>query len=207
MFGFTGRVLARAAIFALLLAAPAPGALAEAIEDEKGFHLGLKLMGSSLHADNLAGDEFFIKDDGGGVQLDIGYRFNRTFMLELSFGGAGHSTSVPAIDAQFVEGLLLGYYRFSPLRAFRPFLKGGFGGYSLTIEEGAASARIEGGGIALGGGFRYFFSPHFSAGLDLTHNIIKYDTAGIDVGGFTYEWEIDEDGAETSLGLAFGYSF
>jgi hypothetical protein len=201
------RISMAAAIAVFMLFIFSAGATAEVIEDEKGFHLGLKLMGSSLHADNETDETFFIKDDGGGLQLDVGYRFNRTFMLELCLGGATHTTSDPAIDATFAEALILGYYRFSPERAFRPYIKGGFGGYALRVEEGSVNTRLEGGGLALGGGFRYFFSPYFSLGLDLTHNIIRYDTAGLDVEGFSYEWAIEEDGAETSLGLMFGYSF
>lgn len=183
------------------------GAAAETIEDEKGFHLGIKFAGSSLHSDEDSDADFFIKDDGGAVYLDIGYRFNPTFMLELSIGGATHSTSDPGIDTRFEVIQVLGYYRFSPDRAFRPYLKGGFGGYGLFVEEGSLSSRIKGGGIALGGGFRFFFSPHFSIGVDLTHNIVRYDHAEVSLEGFSYEWEVEEDGSATSLGVMFGYSF
>ncbi|MFC1799385.1 outer membrane beta-barrel protein [Candidatus Eisenbacteria bacterium] len=183
------------------------GASAEAIEDDKGFYLGLKFAGSSLHIEDDPDGEFFIKDDGGGVQLDIGYRFNPTFMLELSIGGANHETSDQAIDARFEIVQFLGYYRFSPQSAFRPYLKGGFSGNSLHIDTGSASWRVSGGGVAIGGGFKYFFSPHFSLGLDLTHSIIQYDSAEVGVEGFTYEWEIEENGAATALALQFGYSF
>ncbi|MFH1313759.1 MAG: outer membrane beta-barrel protein [Candidatus Eisenbacteria bacterium] len=198
-----------AAVTLFLLSVLAAGAAAENPEDEKGFYLGLKLMGSSLHADNTtdADEVLYIKDDGGGVQLDFGYRFNRTFMLEFCVGGANHETSDPAIDARFEVFQIFGYYRFSPERAFRPYLKGGFGGYGLYVEEGPVNWRIKGGGVALGGGFRYFFAPYFCMGLDFTHNIIQYDTAAMEVEGFSYEWAIDEHGAMTSLGVTFGYSF
>jgi len=182
-------------------------ASAEAIEDDKGFYLGLKFAGSSLHIEDDPDAEFFIKDDGGGVQLDIGYRFNPAFMLELSVGGAEHETSDQAIDARFEIVQILGYYRFSPQSAFRPYLKGGFSGNSLHIDVGSASWRVSGGGVALGGGFKYFFSPHFSLGLDLTHSVIQYDNAEVGIEDFTYEWEIDESGAATALALQFGYSF
>jgi hypothetical protein len=182
-------------------------AVAEEAEDDKGFYLGLKFMGSSLHTDPGDDEAFFIKDDGGGVVLDIGYRFNPAFMLELSVGGANHETSDPKIDARFETVQFFGYYRFSPERPFRPYLKGGFGGYGLLVEEGSVNWRVEGGGVALGGGFRYFFSPHFSLGLDFTHNIVRYDKATIGIEGLSYQWAIDENGSMTSLGLQFGYSF
>jgi hypothetical protein len=182
-------------------------ASAEAVEDDKGFYLGLKFSGSSLHIEDCSDDEFFIKDGGGGLHLDIGYRFNPTFMLELSIGGAEHETSDQAIDARFESVQLLGYYRFSPQNAFRPYLKGGFSGNSLDIDVGSAGWEVSGGGVVLGGGFRYFFSPHFSLGLDLAHSIIQYDNAEIGIEGFTYEWQIEENGAATALALQFGYSF
>ena len=198
-----------AAVTLFLLSVLCTGAMAENPEDEDGFYLGLKFTGSSLHADNStdADEIFYIKDDGGGLQLDIGYRFNRTFMLEFSVGGANHETSDPAIDARFEVAQLLGYYRFSHDRAFRPYIKGGFGGYGLYVEEGPVDWRLKGGGVAFGGGFRYFFAPYFCIGLDFTHNIIQYESAVVGVEGFSYEWAIDEYGAMTSLGVVFGYSF
>ncbi len=201
----TGAALCAASMCALLLLSST--AAAEVTEDDRGFSLGVTLIGSSLHVDTDANEDLFIDDGGGGLALDVGYRFNPTFLLELCVGAANHNTSDPAIDARFEEVQVLGYYRFSPGSAFRPYLKGGFGGYGLHVEEGSISTRVEGGGVALGGGFRYFFSPHFSIGLDLTHNIIRYDTATVSLEGFSYEWAIDEDGAATTLGLAFGYSF
>ncbi|MFH1311972.1 MAG: porin family protein [Candidatus Eisenbacteria bacterium] len=200
-------ILISSAAIILLCAVLTTAASAETVEDDEGFYLGLKFAGSSLHIENDPDAEFFVKEDGGGVLLDFGYRFNPTFMLELSVGGANHETSDQAIDARFEIVQILGYYRFSPQRAFRPYLKGGFSGNSLHIDVDSASWRVKGGGIALGGGFKYFFSPHFSLGVDLTHSIIQYDNAEIAIEGFTYEWEIEEQGAATALALQFGYSF
>jgi len=191
----------------LICVASAGAMAADTIEDDKGFYLGLKFTGSSLYLEDNGDAAFHVKDDGDGVVLDIGYRFNPTFMLEMSVGGADHKTSDPAVDARFEMIHILGYYRFSPQSAFRPYLKGGFSGNNLVIDVGSASWRVKGGGIALGGGFRYFICPHFSLGLDLTHSIIQYDNAEIAVEGFTYEWGIEEQGEATALGLQFGYSF
>ncbi len=188
-----------------LLLAPSM-ARAEAVEDESGFHLGLKLAAASLHADETA-PEFRIEEEGGGVQLDIGYRFNPVFMLEMVLGGSNHETSDSTIDARTEFVQLFAYYRFSPERSLRPYIKGGFAGHALVLESESVEARIRGGGLAFGGGFRYFLSPRFSIGLDLTHNIIKYDEAELSVGQFSYEFDIDEHGESTTLGLMFGYSF
>ena len=52
----------------------APGtAKAGAVEDPKGFFLGLKFANATLDADQSS-SVFFIKEDGGGVQLDISVR-------------------------------------------------------------------------------------------------------------------------------------
>lgn len=193
-----------ACAFVLLLASSI--SRAEAVEDEKGFFLGLKFVGASLQQDEQS-DVFYIKDDGGGLQLDIGYRFNPVFMLEIVAGGSTHDTSDPKIDAQMTSVQLFGYYRFMPENAFRPYIKGGFAGYGLVLEAGSASVEVDGGGVAFGGGFRYFLSPHFSFGVDFTYNMIQYDKAKLSLGELSYETSIDENGGLATIGIAFGYSF
>lgn len=187
--------------------APADSTSAKYVEDKSGIYLGLKFVGSTLHAEDKGEDSFFIKDDGGGVQFDIGYRFNRAFSLEFALGTANHETSVQEIDASIYSVWILGYYRFSPHSAFRPFIKFGLGGHGLDVAYGEASARLNGGGVALGAGFNYFFTSHFAIGLDLTTNIIQYDTATIALGSDEYSFEVDEEGSLTTLGLAFSYNF
>jgi len=181
-------------------------ARAEAVEDESGIYLGLKLAGASLHTDEMS-SVFYVEDEGGGVQLDIGYRFNPVFTLEIVLGGSNHDTSDPMIEAKMESVQLFASYRFSPERSFRPYIKGGFAGYALVLESGSVSARISGGGVAFGGGFRYFLSPRFSLGVDLTHNMIRYDEAELSLGQFSYESSIDEHWEATTLGMIFGYSF
>jgi hypothetical protein len=199
---------ALAAVMSILLSSmlSAPS-YAQTKEDESGFYLGLKFIGSSLHAEESAEGEFFIKDDGGGVLVDIGYRFNPVFSLELALGGASHDTSDPKISAGFQSIQFFGFYRFSSERPFRPYLKGGFGGYALELNQGSLKMRIEGGGVAFGGGFRFFFTSHFSIGVDFTHNIINYEEALLTLEGFSVGTSIDEEGSMTSLGLTFSYSF
>ncbi len=178
----------------------------EVSEDESGIYLGIRFNGSSLHTDS-EGDELFIKDDGGGVALDGGYRFNRSFSLELSISGANHDTSAESISAVISSVTISGYYRFSPGSAFRPYLKGGMGGYALRLEEASVTGTIEGGGVCMGGGFRFFFTPHFALGVDLTLNIIEYDQAQLHLGEFSLGSDIDEEGSYTTLGISFLYGF
>lgn len=178
------------------------------VDRERGFYLGLRFIGSSLHVDDDGESAFFVKDDGGGLQLYAGYSFNRVFSLVLVAGGANHETSIQAIDANFGFLQILAHYRFQPGKSFRPYIKGGLGGYGLELTDNNASVRIEGGGIPIGGGFDYFFSRHFSLGVDFTHNIINYNQLEIDLGGgATAGFELDEEGDMTSLGLAIAYYF
>lgn len=200
----------KSAILLLTLVAlvfPASTAHAQKEDRSRGFYLGIKFIGSSLHVDEDGESDFFVKDDGGGIQFHAGYSFNRVFSLELAFGGANHETSVQSIDADFALFQLFVHYRFSPGRAFRPYIKGGLGGYGLVLKDNNKSVRIDGGGVPIGGGFDYFFSKHFSLGVDLTHNIISYDKVKVDFGAPTDGLDIDQAGAMTSLGLALAYYF
>jgi hypothetical protein len=189
------------------LVLPASTVHAQKEDRSRGFYLGIKFIASSLHVDEDGESDFFVKDDGGGIQLHAGYSFNRVFSLELAVGGANHETSVQSIDADFALFQLFVHYRFSPGRAFRPYIKGGVGGYGLVLKDNEKSVRIDGGGVPLGGGFDYFFSKHFSLGVDLTHNIISYDEVKVDFGEPTDGLDIDQAGAMTSLGLALAYYF
>jgi len=199
-----GRALGLLVAAAMSLAAPA-GAQEEG--RDRGFYLGLRFAASGLGVDDDGASGFFVKDDGGGVQLFTGYSFNPVFSLQLELGVAGHETSVQAIDAAFGSVALLAHYRFAPGRDFRPYIKGGLGGYGLVLTDNQAEVRIEGGGVPIGGGFDFFFSRHFSLGVDFTYNIITYNKVTVDLGEFTAGFDIDEDGAQSSLGLALAYYF
>ncbi len=198
------------ALFVFAAALPA-SVLAHDVEEkekmDKGFYLGLRFIGSSLHVDEAENDVFFVKDDGGGFEFIGGYHFNGVFALELSAGAAGHETSDPRIDAAIGFVRLFAVYRFVPENSFRPYIKGGLGGYGLGLNEGSVSADISGGGIAFGGGFDYIFSRHFGLGVDFTHNIINYNEATIDFGENSFSTEIDEEGSQSSLGLSMSYFF
>jgi len=191
-------------VFSLLLL-PFQNAAAQVTEDETGVYASIGLMASSMHIDET--DKPFIEDDGGGLQLDLGYRFNPTFALGMSLGLADHETTEPGIDALFSIFQILAFYRFCPERPFRPYIKGGIGGYGLTVTEGSSSINISGGGVVIGGGFRFFFSSHFAIGLDMAHNIINYERGKLTIDSFSVETEIDEQGSQTSLALSFNYSF
>lgn len=196
-----------AIIFTTLLAITVAGsARAQVAGRDDGFYLGLRFVGSSLHVDN-DDDVFFVKDDGGGIVLLAGYSFNEVFSLELDINGLRHETSDQAIDANFAALQIFAHYRFAPGRDFRPYIKGGLAGYSLVLDAGDADVRIEGGGIPLGGGFDFFFSEHFSLGADFTHNVIEYKELSVDFEGLSLNFDVDEEGAMSSIGLNLTYYF
>jgi hypothetical protein len=199
--------LAIAVTAATVILTAAVPATAHEVTRERGFYVGARFVGSSLHLDDDGDQQFTVEDGGGGLLLVAGYSFNPVFSLEMSLGGTQHETSVQAIDANLGTLQLFLHYRFRPGHPFRPYVKGGLGGYGLRLSDGNASARIEGGGIPIGVGFDYFFSNHFSMGLDLTHNIINYDAVTFDLGdGATVGFDLDERGALTTFGLALtGY--
>ena len=195
------------ATFAIaIVASVATASGAHEITREKGFYLGFRLSSSNLHTDDETQD-FRVDSNGGGLVLLAGYTFNRVFSLELDILGAGHQTTNADIDARFGGFELFAHYRWRPGHALRPYAKAGLGVYGVTLDDGSNSVSVSGGGIPLGGGFDYFFTNHFSLGLDLTHHIIEYNQAEIDLGGNTVGFDIDEDGAQTALGLAFNFYF
>jgi hypothetical protein len=194
------------ALIALSLSLAPSFSRAEVTEDESGFYLGLALAGTSYHI-NWKSPALHITEGGGGVQIGVGYRFNPVFMLEVVAGGSSHGTSDPAIDAGTASVQIFGYYRFLPEKSIRPYIKGGVAGYALVLESGSASARMDGGGVTFGTGVRCFVTPHFSLGVDLSHNIIRYDNAKLSLGAFSYESSTDEHARLTTLGFTFGYSF
>lgn len=197
--------IAFAAAAAAISLAAGP-ASAHEITREKGFYLGLRLSSSNLHTDDETQD-FRVDQNGGGLVLLAGYSFNRVFSLEFDIVGAGHQTTAPDIDARFGGFELFAHYRWRPGNAFRPYVKGGLGAYGIALDAGGESVSATGGGVPLGGGFDYFFTNHFSLGVDLTHRIIEYDQVTVDLGEATVGFDIDEDGAQTALSLAFDFWF
>lgn len=170
--------------------------------DDSAFYLGARMVGSTLHGNATPDSSFSIAEDGGGLQFFLGYRFDTGFSLQLDLSGAAHETSDPDIDAGVVALQFFVQYRFARGHWFRPYLKGGFGGYGLGVSDGNARATISGGGVAFGGGFDFFLNRHFSLGLDLTHNIIDYNKIEVELGGATYGLDIDDEGSNTTVGLA-----
>jgi len=194
-------------ITGLVLAFASPSATAHEVKRDRGFYLGTSLGGSSLHVDEDPDAVFQLRDGGGGMTLEAGYSFNRVFSLEVVAAAYGFETTDPTIDAGVGTFQIFAHYQFRPGHQFRPFVKGGFGGYGLRLEQGSANVSVSGGGLAFGGGADYFFTRHFAMGFDLTHNIINYDKLEIGLDGNTAGTEIDEEGSMTTFALTFNFYF
>jgi opacity protein-like surface antigen len=172
-----------------------------------GFYAGVQFLSSAIDVDNEPGSLLFVDEEGGGVELKLGYGFNPVFSLELSLAGANHDTSSPAIDMEFGAVRLFGHYRFRPGNPLRPYAKAGIGSYVVRLEEQSTTVKINGSGVAFGGGLDYFFSRHFSLGVDFVLNVIEYDEAELKVDTLSVSTEIEEDGAQSSLGFAVSFYF
>jgi hypothetical protein len=194
-------------IVCLMLVVGASVASAHEVQRDRGFYLGASISGASLHVDEDPDAVFQLKDGGGGLTLEAGYSFNRVFSLEVVLAGYGFETTDPNIDGGIGAFQLFAHYQFRPGHQFRPFVKGGFGGYGFHLKQDNVSANISGGGLAFGGGVDYFFTRHFAMGFDLTHNIINYDELEFNFGGNTVGTEIDEEGALTTMALTFNVYF
>jgi opacity protein-like surface antigen len=191
----------------VIIAVGSTDASARRVYRDHGFYAGIAFAGSFIDVNNEAGSTLSVTQDGNAVDLRVGYSFNPVFSLELALAGARHDTSDPAIDVEFSAVKLFGVYRFRPSHQMRPYLKGGLGGYSLRMEDPPASAEATGGGLAFGGGLDYFFSRHFSLGLDYTFNLIEYDAAKLNFENISVSTQIDENGAQSALGLTFSFYF
>ncbi len=178
---------------------------------DKGFYAGLRMGGSVLAVDE-ADNPLGVDKNGGHLGAQLGFNFNPVFSLQLELDGSRYSTETSGVDVGLGSVRLLAMYRFRPAEQFRPYVKGGFGGYNLlfdgSFEDGDIDANAEGGGLVFGGGFDYFFSPHFALGLDVAFNAINYDALVIPVsGGSDVRFDINEGGASTEIGIQTGFYF
>jgi hypothetical protein len=163
--------------------------------------------GSNIGVNEANNSPLKVAEQGANFMLQAGYLFNRSFSLELSAGGYRHDTN--AVDTELRGGTLqlAVKYRFLAQHHLRPYLKGGLGAYGLELDNGAAVARADGGGLAFGGGLDFFFNKHFSLGLDVTGNVIEYNNAELDLGTVIIPYEINEDSEQVAVSLAMNVYF
>jgi opacity protein-like surface antigen len=123
--------------------------------------LGLDGLSSNIQ-DNNEEDNISVEEKAGGVGFHVGYRFSPSFMLRLYGGSADHATTNPDVDIRFGSGLLELAYLFREGQAFRPYLFGGAGGFTLESQQESLLFKAEGAGVSFGGGVNYHVSKTIS---------------------------------------------
>ncbi|HEX6041406.1 outer membrane beta-barrel protein [Longimicrobium sp.] len=150
----------------------AGGASAQA-SDNSGFMLNLHLAGNGI----TPLGEGTEAETGGGGGLAIGYGFNDRIILYLNVDAAAVEydedvTSAPDDTYDLVHGDLGVRVNFGHTGLkLRPYINAAFTGiaaaetYELVGED--VDQIISGGGLTVGGGLQYFFSPKLALDLGL----------------------------------------
>ncbi len=183
-------------LLAALVSAPAPAAAqADAVRsDPSGFHLGAFLNGSALTIEDEDDTE-----SGGGLSLELGYGFNRTFSLYAKGTGA-------AVEyADFDDTYQLGHFDLGarvnlggPQRSVLGFLVGGISGRAAVLDLGE-DLTLTGLGPTLGGGVSVFLNPSFALEGGLLFTFGEFTEA--EYSGFTEDVEIGATSARLDLGI------
>ncbi len=123
---------------------------------EAGDRWLLGLDGLSSHVgDNDEEDIVSIEETAGGGALQFGYFLNPNFMLRIYGGGANHATSDSGLEIVFAGGLFEAVYMFRAERAWRPYVFGGLGGFSIESQQESLTYEATGAGVSFGLGACY----------------------------------------------------
>ena len=171
--------------------------------------LSLALGGTSISSDEFEDD----RETGGGFSAQLGWGFNRRFMLLVDASGAVMNGDDDE-DEQFVlvHGDLLGRFHFvSPTRAWVPFIEGGISArvagkddiQLATDPPQTVDLEISGGGITFGGGIRYHVRPAIALGASLRFTVGEFSTIKFNSVSVDDAFELDA----TSTRLMFGVTW
>jgi opacity protein-like surface antigen len=171
--------------------------------------LSFALGGTSISSDEFE-DE---RETGGGFSAQLGWGFNRRFMLLVDASGAVMNGNDDE-EEQFVlvHGDLLGRFHFvSPTRAWVPFIEGGISARVAGKDDiqlagdppQTVDLEISGGGITFGGGLRYHVSPAVALGASLRFTVGEFSTIKINNVSVEDTFELDA----TSTRLMFGVTW
>jgi hypothetical protein len=171
--------------------------------------LSFALGGTSISSDEFE-DE---RETGGGFSAQLGWGFNRRFMLLVDASGSVMNDDG---DDQFVlvHGDLLGRFHFvSPTRPWVPFIEGGIsarvaGQDDIRIigdngQTQTVDLEISGGGITFGGGIRYHVAPAVALGASLRFTVGEFSTIKVNNVEVEDVFELDA----TSTRLMFGVTW
>jgi hypothetical protein len=210
----------RAAVGAAALAAAISAPRAASAEPSVGatdrFFLGLGVHSSHIGSDEPTDDApagaVFVDENGQGVGIVVGYGITPALVLRLSLLGAEHETTDPNVEFAFSSGTIDGVYHFSVGQPLRPYLFGGFGGFSIESRKDALRFETTGPGVVFGGGLLYFLGRHFGVDLGVRGNLISWEKSEAEArlsDGTTVAVErpIEEDGSAAQFALGATWWF
>jgi hypothetical protein len=193
------------AALALLACADATQLFAQDVRSRtQGFIIGLNLTGVSLEVED--GDQ----ESGGGGGLTFGYGVSRRVAIVLRGDIAEMDVSNPAVDGTYgfvMVDLGVRVALGGPQRRLVPYLSGSLSAMTLaaTIEVGPVfetDVRLTGGGISLGGGIQYYFTPGFA--LDIQALLSAGVLNEFELGDLTTEIDdLDASAGRLNVGLVF----
>jgi hypothetical protein len=180
----------------------------------EGLFLEGSLHGTGFTISNDGGDDD--EGSGGGLGLRLGYGFNRTLALYLALNGAAIEPENRRVFQETTGedtyglgqadlGLQISFAH--PRRALLPTLNVALSGVSATIEGENDDVEFRGGGLTLGGGLRYHFSPGLAVNVGLEGFAGTLNE--VEVGGVTLDFDkLDLEQPEFSGGrLRFGLTW
>lgn len=196
-----------------LLATALLAAVGPAAADTDGFFFGLDLLSNRVGAAERTLDadpsSVFVDAVGGGADLFLGWGFSPSFPVRLSISAAQHDTSDPKIEVAYGSVTLDGMFLFRDPEVLRPYLYGGFGGFTLRSRQDALEWETTGPGILLGGGLFYFFGDTFALDFSLRGELVNWKktraTLHTAAGDVTVETPVEEEGSAAKL--LFGASW
>jgi hypothetical protein len=194
---------------AAVLLAGAGHAAAQDRSSTRGLLLGAHLNGTAIQLDE---DEGTDAENGIGGGLIVGFGFSEQFSVFLRGDGANISEDSDAGEDNtftLVNLDLGGRYTFgSTAAALRPFAEAGFTatglGFELTDGTQSADVVFSGGGLFLGGGLEYFFTPKAALNVGLAVGKGRFTAVSVDGGDAE---DLDEDQDFTTSRLSIGVSF
>lgn len=180
----------RLIIAATLLVCTASAGRAQNYPDVKGFHFAAAANATSIKLDETAfsDDE---RENGYGLNLNLGYNFTRNFGLTAGITGVNINDSQTE-DFEVAHGDLGVRALFPGRSALVPYVDLAIAGISVGYTVQGQEVRIEGGGIAFGGGLNYFFTRRAAFDVNFRYTIGESDDA-----------EIDERRVDTGDGVGF----
>jgi hypothetical protein len=184
------------------------GSLA-AQSDNSGLMLNLHLAGDAISSTGADAET----ESGGGLGVAIGYGFNDRIVLFLNIDAAAIEYDDDNVDApddsyDAVTGDLGVRMNFgNEGMKLRPYINAAFTGLAAVEEYDLAGEDVEstiaGGGLTIGGGLQYFFSPRLALDLGLQATQGAFTTVTID----DEDEDLDEGIAFTSSRVQLGVTW